>query len=703
MMPDASGTTRPDMQAKVAGQDDAGVASAHVSGARRLLSRLNAWRAIRSVWLEPDPPEFQWRLLRYFAFSRAAVALVLLLFVMVPREHTEAAGLPNDDALLSLTLPYLALALLILASAGWWRTRFQFRVRLDVVLDLVFLGLAYATLSRLSASVAMVLLVPVLAAGALTSLLFALFTAAVASMVVLADPFLQMLSDSVIAPGLASAGLYGLVYMMAASMMYGLSHRQIAQERLTMARERELRLQQLVNRLMVYDMQDGVMLVRADGRVVAANPAAAMLLGVPQSAFVGSGTMLFDLKDVPHLRPLLETLRQWLRRKSRHPGAGDAGGDDDAPRILDLLPIAPGGRAALSRLRLRFILPSLANLRSVYLDSLVSSIGLGLAGEVGDLLRLRNSSAEAAAAQGWSADDEVFLRHELHDTVLVHVESWERVAEQAQQEKLASMGRLVASVAHQIRNPLAAISQAAELLDDVGDGAGGAEGSGHARAEGGGVETRLLRIIRDNVRRLDQVVADVLMLSRRPRGERVRVQLAQVLPEVVERWRAEAVRRMGPSGVNTEINVNLVRVAVDLDRPVLFDSAHLQQVVGNMLDNALRYCRRVPGSILLAAYALDDTHAELVIWNDGPEVSPEQQRSLFEPFFTNDAQGTGLGLYMARELCSANDAQIRYGAIALESLLDRTGALTMEAREKLPRRAFVITLMFDQPAMSLVE
>jgi two-component system sensor histidine kinase PilS (NtrC family) len=153
------------------------------------------------------------------------------------------------------------------------------------------------------------------------------------------------------------------------------------------------------------------------------------------------------------------------------------------------------------------------------------------------------------------------------------------------------MGRLVASVAHQIRNPLAAISQAAELLDDPGDG------GEHARREGSGVETRLLRIIRDNVRRLDQVVADVLMLSRRPRGERVRVQLAQVLPEVVERWRAEALRRAGESA---EINPNLVRVAVDLDKPVLFDPAQLQQVVGNMLDNALRYCRRVPGSILTA-------------------------------------------------------------------------------------------------------
>ncbi|MFW6167351.1 MAG: ATP-binding protein [Ralstonia sp.] len=676
--------------------DEADAAGQSASaGPRHLWSHLNAWRALRAVWLEPDPPEFQWRLLRYFAFSRAAVALVLLLFATIPRDRASNPPAPISDAMLSLTLPYLALALLVLAAAGWWRSHFQFRVRLDVLLDLVFLGAAYAVLSQVSASVAMVFLMPVLAAGALTSLLFALFTAAMAAMVVLAEPFLRMLVEGTVESGLASAGLYGLVYMMAALMMYGLSHRQIAQERLTLARERELRLQQLVNRLMVYDMQDGVMLVRADGRVVAANPAAAMLLGVPQSAFVGSGAMLFDLKDIPHLRPLLETLRQWLRRKSRHSGAAsDAAGDDDAPRILDLLPIPSGGRAALSaRLRLRFILPSLANLRSVYLDSLVSTLGLPIAGEpAGDGLRQRVASAEAM--QTWSADDEAFLRHELHDTVLIHVESWERVAEQAQQEKLASMGRLVASVAHQIRNPLAAISQAAELLDDPG------EGVEHARPEGSGVETRLLRIIRDNVRRLDQVVADVLMLSRRPRGERVRVQLAQVLPEVVERWRAEALRR---SGEPTAINANLVRVAVDLGRPVLFDPAQLQQVVGNMLDNALRYCRRVPGSILLAATMLDDTHAELVIWNDGPEVPAEQQRSLFEPFFTNDAQGTGLGLYMARELCSANDAQIRYGAIALDALLDRTGALTMEARDTLPHRAFVITLMFDQPAVPVAE
>ncbi|MNS70175.1 Sporulation kinase E [compost metagenome] len=281
----------------------------------------------------------------------------------------------------------------------------------------------------------------------------------------------------------------------------------------------------------------------------------------------------------------------------------------------------------------------------------------------------------------WSPEDETLLRSEMRDTVLVHIESWERIAEQVQQEKLAGMGRLVASVAHQIRNPLAAISQANELLADSGAGEGN-------------IDARLLRIISDNVRRLDQVVSDVLQLSRRPRTGHSAVELGQALPEIVERWRLEMRSRGGP---RADINVNAIRLAVDLQRPVIFDAAQLQQVLGNLLDNAWRYCSRLPGAIRLLAHALDQHHAELIVWNDGAEVTREQQRSLFEPFFTSNAQGTGLGLFMARELCGANDAQVRYGTIALEPLLERTGLLGPGARDTLPAKAFVLTMRIETP------
>ncbi len=264
------------------------------------------------------------------------------------------------------------------------------------------------------------------------------------------------------------------------------------------------------------------------------------------------------------------------------------------------------------------------------------------------------------------------------------------------------MGRLVASVAHQIRNPLAAISQASELLAETSR-----RGTrpGEAGRPEGDVDARLLRIIHDNVLRLDQVVSDVLQMSRRPRTERAAVDLNQALPEIVGRWRLEMRSRSAsddPIGArrmprSAEINANAIRLTVDVARPVIFDPSQLQQVLGNLLDNAWRYCSRLPGAIRLLAHALDQHHAELIVWNDGAEVSREHQRTLFEPFFTSNAQGTGLGLFMARELCGANDAQVRYGTISLDALLAQTGMLAPAARDTLPAKAFVLTLRIDAP------
>jgi two-component system sensor histidine kinase PilS (NtrC family) len=439
-----------------------------------------------------------------------------------------------------------------------------------------------------------------------------------------------------------------------------------------------------VNRLMVNDMQDGVMLVRANGVVVAANPAAIVLLGVQPHERIRDGqvrvgereSVLFDLRRIARLQPLLEMLRDWIHKK------------DDVPRILQLLPLQSRPSSARNpvhtRLRLRFVLPGLAGLRSTLAGALTSPSGLDSAGwqdmspEGAARLRLAIAQNEAMA---WSPQDEALLRSEMRDTVLVHIESWERIAEQVQQEKLAAMGRLVASVAHQIRNPLAAISQANELLAD-------------SRGGDGNIDARLLRIISDNVRRLDQVISDVLQLSRRPRTGHSAIDLARALPEIVDRWRLEMRSR---AGARAEVNANAVRITVDLQGPVIFDTSQLQQVLGNLLDNAWRYCSRLPGSIRMLAHALDQHHAELIVWNDGAEVTREQQRSLFEPFFTSNPQGTGLGLFMARELCGANDAQVRYGAVALDELLDRTGLLLGGARDTLPSKAFVLTLRIEMP------
>lgn len=649
-----------------------------------------------ALWRKPEPPEFQWRLLRYFNAARVFVAVVLLLYAALPGRLFDVPPVPAQGGIaLLLALPYLAMALLILCTNLLWRRHFHFRVHFYLALDLVMLGATFLALDRYSDGIAMVLLMPAMAAGALCGLVAALFAAAVASLVVLAEPVGRSLLLLHADAGLLSSGLYGLVYMTAASMMYLLGHRQLVQERLVQSRDHELRLQRLISRLMVHDMRDGVMLIRTSGKVVAANPAALGLLGMPPllPAKIGGSIALFDLRDIPRLRPVLESMRQWLAVK------------DEGARILDLVPLVSAGymegagqrRSALpTRLRLRFVVPGLANLQSVY-ETELTRPSLGVTHmTVGFHESILPRGQGNVTVDGWSVEEERLLREELRDTVLVHIESWQRVTEQAQQEKLASMGRLVAGVAHQIRNPLAAISHASELLSEAGQPVPSLTGGATALVDAQ-VNARLLRIIHDNVRRLDQVVSDVLALSRRSRTERVSVDLRRSLAEIIERWRhATSARDRGDgNGEEGAVNANVVRLAVDVALPVRFDPEQLQQVVSNLLDNACRYGTGRPGAIRVWAQTLDVATAELVIWNDGPEVPPSQQVHLFEPFYTSDASGTGLGLFMARELCSANDAQVRYGAISLDVLLERTGTWLDVSTDDLPSRAFVLTLAID--------
>ena len=219
------------------------------------------------------------------------------------------------------------------------------------------------------------------------------------------------------------------------------------------------------------------------------------------------------------------------------------------------------------------------------------------------------------------------------DVSVLSVEDLSRSREQAQQLKLAALGRLTANIAHEIRNPLSAISHAAELL---------------AEEKREPDRVRLSRIINDNTRRLERLVTDVLQLNRRDRTATERVHLNAWLVEFLEEYVAN-------EGVPPE------RFLVESARDcwVNFDPEHLRQVLWNLLRNAVRHSPEYPRSIriVLGGYA---DQVELRVIDAGPGVSPADQGNLFEPFFTTDSKGTGLGLYLARELCAANRASLDY-------------------------------------------
>jgi len=205
---------------------------------------------------------------------------------------------------------------------------------------------------------------------------------------------------------------------------------------------------------------------------------------------------------------------------------------------------------------------------------------------------------------------------------------------QALQLKLASLGRLTASIAHEIRNPLSSINQAAELLAEAGAGGPG--------------DGRLVQIIRDNVGRLDRIVAEVLDMNRRARGSAESLDVQALLARFADDFCA--AERVPRAGLQVEAVTGLRALA---------DRHHVERVLWNVTRNAWRHGRQQPGSIRLVASAgmLPRTVA-VDVADDGPGLSDEARAHLFEPFFTTDARGVGLGLFIARDLCEGEGGSL---------------------------------------------
>ncbi len=217
---------------------------------------------------------------------------------------------------------------------------------------------------------------------------------------------------------------------------------------------------------------------------------------------------------------------------------------------------------------------------------------------------------------------------------VLFLEDIRRVQAQAQQIKLAALGRLTANIAHEVRNPLSSISYAAELLQE---------------GEHGPAQARLFQIILDNTARLNRIVHDVMQLNRRDRVQAEALRLTDTLPGfVLKLCQSEHVAQ------------DVFRIEATSDCIINFDRGHLDQVLWNLCCNALHYCRKLAGSVQLHAWRSTENRTILEIADDGPGVAPEAAQQLFEPFFTTDADGTGLGLYIARELCEANGATLEY-------------------------------------------
>lgn len=220
----------------------------------------------------------------------------------------------------------------------------------------------------------------------------------------------------------------------------------------------------------------------------------------------------------------------------------------------------------------------------------------------------------------------------LDGNTLIYLQDIDKLQNEARQSKLAALGRLTANIAHEIRNPLAAVSHASELLAE------------EQRAD---ARQRLVRIIMDNAGRLNRLVGEVLEVGRRDRSHPEAVDLADFLQGFVDEY-----------AVYAPASRQRIALEVTAGGTIWFDRAHLHRVIENLVTNALRYATLAPDAVRIRVDWPTAARVELHVIDDGPGIAESERGKVFEPFYTTHGSGTGLGLYIARELCEANGASL---------------------------------------------
>ena len=227
------------------------------------------------------------------------------------------------------------------------------------------------------------------------------------------------------------------------------------------------------------------------------------------------------------------------------------------------------------------------------------------------------------------------LIQEQTELLMLFVRSLREVAAEALATKLASLGQLTANLAHEIRNPMSAIRHANDLLLD---------------GDADPTKTKLHGIIDSNIQRIDKMLEDVSLLNKRDSISREPINLMQFWLKFKQEFT-----------LNNPDAIGCMRMNMDgSNLSVLADPMHVQQIMWNLCNNAWRHSRKSENAITVLIKPSGRMHISIVVADDGQGVSPDVRNHLFEPFYTTEKQGTGLGLYVARELAHANLGQLHY-------------------------------------------
>ena len=523
-----------------------------------------------------------------YSSYRFVVSLFSMLMLYISARTGDSASLPSFLQQTTLSF-YVLLSLILLGLFYVVRKHMRRQLAFGLALDVIILSLLLYTTGNPDLQLTMLYMVVVAASFMLLHGSQALVITLLAIILVIYQQFFYAIANSMSLANLGDALLMSASFLAVGGLSWSISQRLVQLEKVAANHAKEVERLNVINQEVITQMVNGVIVIDKQ-HIVLANLAAHQLLSLSLVTPVTPQNTLDDTKET-HNQALLSNFEQQLNKQ--HTQLFNA-----------CLSVASGQSRAFT-----YDVPAVAN-ASIFGKLRVQIIPL------------------------------------KDDSKLVILEDLRREQASAQQLKLASLGQLTASIAHEIRNPLAAISQASQLLmEDVAEQM---EDDSALTSESNAAMTgnhELYEMIFSQTKRVNRIIEDILKLSRQQTATQQVLELAEWMPSFLENYF---------QGHDIFLRIKT--------KPIIsFDTHQLEQILINLINNGLRYSSYAhPHAYVEIDIYCADNDVIIDILDNGNGVSAGNLELLFDPFFTTDKAGTGLGLYLSQAFCEANQARLLY-------------------------------------------
>ena len=553
-----------------------------------------------------------------YSSYRFVVSLFSMLMVYITARASDGSSLPSFLQQTALSF-YVLLSLILLGLFYVVTKHPRQQLAFGLAVDVIILSLLLYTAGAPDLQLTMLYMVVVAASFMLLHSSQALIITLLAIIFVIYQQFFYAIANSMNLANLGDALLMSASFLAVGGLSWSISQRLVQVEKVAALHAKEVERLNVINQEVITQMANGVIVIDCE-QVVLANLSAYQLLSIPNATAMEAEYVETNaaLSSSPN-NLLNSSLNVTLSDSSNSPA------NNSSNNIKNHIANKP-----LSDFQQQF--------RAQHLQLFEACLSI----ETG---QSRSFIYELSA----TANTSVFgkLRVEIvplkDDSKLIILEDLRREQASAQQLKLASLGQLTASIAHEIRNPLAAISQASQLLIEDIEESQAIESASANDALAGNHE--LYKMIFTQTKRVNRIIEDVLKLSRQQTAKQQFIALTDWMPEFLANY----------------FQGHDVFLHSHAQPSISFDPHQLEQIFINLINNGLRHSSYAhPHAVVEIEIYCADNDVIIDVLDDGTGVSTADLTHLFNPFFTTDKAGTGLGLYLSQAFCEANHARLLY-------------------------------------------